>query len=222
MRPVRSTGRRAGRGSRKPQTLRRCGRRRSADTGNGFHGSEAKRAAPWAQAGGARGEGQGAAMPRKEHRHWSQEVTAHSDALDLEPDVFAKPSAEEIAESLKNSAESSSRRKGSAFQSAMSMLTFYINREGRIYPSRGSARSNPRKALCGDCSVERASGWLTWAWPARSPVCGISERPWRKEQNVAGGIAFSEKAESPCPIRPLTRRQALGRPPRRHRTPAPR
>ena len=73
-------------------------------------------------------------MARKKVRRWSQEVTAHSDALDLEPEVFANPDAEAIAESLKRSAESSARRKGSAFQSAMSMLTFYINRAGRNLP----------------------------------------------------------------------------------------
>ena len=74
-------------------------------------------------------------MPGKQKRHWSQDVTTKSDALDLEPEVFAKPSAEEIAQSLKQSAEASQRRKGSAFQSAMSMLTFYINRAGRNLPN---------------------------------------------------------------------------------------
>ena len=64
-------------------------------------------------------------------RHWSQNVTAHSTALDLEPEVFKKDDPHEIALSLKHSAERSRRRKGTAFQSAMSMLTFYINRAGR-------------------------------------------------------------------------------------------
>ena len=64
-------------------------------------------------------------------RHWSQKVTAHSNALDLDRDVFTKHDPHEIALSLKHSAEHSKRRKGTAFQSAMSMLTFYINRAGR-------------------------------------------------------------------------------------------
>ena len=64
-------------------------------------------------------------------RHWSQNVTAHSNALDLEQDVFTKHDPHEIALSLKRSAEHSKRRKGTAFQSAMSMLTFYINRAGQ-------------------------------------------------------------------------------------------
>jgi hypothetical protein len=58
-------------------------------------------------------------------------VTAHSNALDLDRDVFTKHDPHEIALSLKHSAEHSKRRKGTAFQSAMSMLTFYINRAGR-------------------------------------------------------------------------------------------
>jgi hypothetical protein len=70
-------------------------------------------------------------------RRWSAEVTAHSDALDLEPDVFEKENAGEVARSLKRSAEASDRRKSSPFRSAMSMLTFYINRAGRnLCPER--------------------------------------------------------------------------------------
>jgi Protein of unknown function (DUF3175) len=75
----------------------------------------------------------------KAHRSgkWSAEVTARSNALDLEPKVFEKESAQEIARSLKRSAETSDRRKSSAFRSAMSMLTFYINRAGRnLSPER--------------------------------------------------------------------------------------
>ncbi len=56
---------------------------------------------------------------------------AKSDALDLEPDIFKQRSARRIAESLKRSAERSARRKSSPFRSAMSMLTFYLNRGGR-------------------------------------------------------------------------------------------
>ena len=64
-------------------------------------------------------------------RHWSQNVTAHSNALDLDRNIFTNHDPHEIALSLKHSAEHSKRRKGTAFQSAMSMLTFYINRAGR-------------------------------------------------------------------------------------------
>ncbi|MFO1266155.1 MAG: DUF3175 domain-containing protein [Rubrivivax sp.] len=64
-------------------------------------------------------------------RRWSARVMRESDAFDLEPAVFRKDSAAEIARSLKRSAERSERRKSSPFRSAMSMLTFYINRGGR-------------------------------------------------------------------------------------------
>ena len=68
---------------------------------------------------------------RNEPRKWSAEVTEHSDALDLEPDVFESKNPKEIARSLKKSAEHSQRRKTGPFRSAMSMLTFYINRAGK-------------------------------------------------------------------------------------------
>lgn len=64
-----------------------------------------------------------------EHK-WSQEVTEHSDALDIEDSLFTHDDPREIAKSLKRSAEHSKRRKGTPLQSAMGMLTFYINRAG--------------------------------------------------------------------------------------------
>ena len=67
---------------------------------------------------------------------WSAGVTRHSDALDLEREVF-KRSPTTIARSLKRSAERSRRRKASPYQSAMSMLTFFINRAGKgLSPAR--------------------------------------------------------------------------------------
>lgn len=67
--------------------------------------------------------------PKKPVRRWSQQVTAHSDAMTLEPGVFQKgPKA--MAESIKRSADSSHRLKSTPFRSAMSMLTFYENRAG--------------------------------------------------------------------------------------------
>jgi hypothetical protein len=69
-------------------------------------------------------------------RKWSASVTRNSDALDLERKVFAKKTAAEIARSLKRSAERSRRRKSAPYRSAMSMLTFYINRAGKNLPKR--------------------------------------------------------------------------------------
>jgi hypothetical protein len=68
------------------------------------------------------------ARPKKK---WSAKVMERSDALDLEESVFKSTSARHIAQSLKRSAEASKRRKGTPYQSAMSMLNFYINRGGR-------------------------------------------------------------------------------------------
>ena len=64
-------------------------------------------------------------------RYWSAAVTRGSDALDLEPSTFGSRDPKRIARSLKRSADRSRRRKGTPFQSAMSMLNFYINRAGR-------------------------------------------------------------------------------------------
>ncbi len=68
------------------------------------------------------------------NRYWSGRVTRESNALDLESKVFSQKSPVKIAASLKRSAERSKRRKTSPFQSAMSMLTFYINRAGKNLP----------------------------------------------------------------------------------------
>lgn len=62
--------------------------------------------------------------------HWSQHVTETSDAMDLKPDVFKQHDPKAIARSLKASAEHSDRRKSDPYRSAMSMLTFYVNRAG--------------------------------------------------------------------------------------------
>ncbi len=64
-------------------------------------------------------------------RRWSADVTEHSHALDLEGDVFAQNDPKRIAKSLKRSAETSTNRKSDPFRSAMSMLSFYINRAGK-------------------------------------------------------------------------------------------
>jgi len=70
-------------------------------------------------------------MAEKPAKRWSQEVTEHSNALDLETGVFTLDSPKEIALSLKRSAEQSHRRKSDPYRSAISMLTFYINRAGK-------------------------------------------------------------------------------------------
>jgi hypothetical protein len=87
---------------------------------------------------------------------WSQDVTEHSDAMDLKDGVFKQRSAKKIADSLKHSAEASHRRKASPFQSAMSMLNFYINRAGtQLSKSRRQTLEKARDELRKDFGRER-------------------------------------------------------------------
>ena len=86
-------------------------------------------------------------MKRGAKRRWSREVTRRSNALDLEANVFKQSNPRRIALSLKRSAERSRRRKAGPYQSAMSMLNFYIN--------RGSGLSAKQKGV-----LERAKGEL--------------------------------------------------------------
>jgi hypothetical protein len=72
-----------------------------------------------------------ASRKRAKTKRWSQEVTEHSNALDLEQGLFTLKDPKKIAASLKRSAEASTRRKSRPYRSAMSMLTFYINRAGK-------------------------------------------------------------------------------------------
>jgi hypothetical protein len=94
----------------------------------------ARRNARKAGAGKAGATRQKSAARKASSKRWSQRVTRESDALNLERGVFKLTSPKQIAASLKRSAERSSRRKAGAYRSALSMLTFYINRAGRTLP----------------------------------------------------------------------------------------
>ncbi|BAN25625.1 DUF3175 domain-containing protein [Caballeronia insecticola] len=86
--------------------------------------------------------------PARNAHRWSHHVMETSDAMDIQRDIFKTGSAQEIADSLKRSSTRSTRRKGSPFQSAMSMLNFYINRAGRNLPkSRKSTLERAKKRL---------------------------------------------------------------------------
>jgi hypothetical protein len=78
-------------------------------------------------------------------KRWSQDVTEHSNALDLETGVFTLKDPKKIAASLKRSAETSRRRKADPFRSAMSMLVFYINRAGKNLSEEDRARLEKAK-----------------------------------------------------------------------------
>ena len=98
-------------------------------------------------------------MAAPKSKRWSQRVTETSDALDLERDVFTKGDSRAIARSLKNSAERSRRRKSDPYRSAMSMLTFYINRAGKNLPkerrNRLEAAKNELRKLYGKAEPGR-------------------------------------------------------------------
>jgi len=85
---------------------------------------------------------------RKHQTYWSQKITLTSNALDLEKGVFSWHNPRKIAASLKESAERSVRRKSSPFQSAMSMLNFYINRAGKnLKPRQKKILEQAKKEL---------------------------------------------------------------------------
>ncbi len=79
---------------------------------------------------------------------WSKRVLQRSDALDLEPGVFTQRSPRAIALSLKRSAQASRRRKAEPFRSAMSMLSFHINRSGKgLSPERRRVLNEAKQEL---------------------------------------------------------------------------
>lgn len=84
-------------------------------------------------------------MSEQKPSRWSQDVTAQSDALDLEKGVFTFKDPKRIAASLKRSAEASTRRKADPFRSAMSMLVFYMNRAGKNLSDDDRARLDAAK-----------------------------------------------------------------------------
>src|ERR1700744_5362361 len=89
--------------------------------------------------------GRKTATVRPSSKRWSQRITKESDALDLRRGVFTLRDPKRIAASLKRSAARSSRRKAGPYRSALSMLTFYINRAGRTLPKVQRERLNRAK-----------------------------------------------------------------------------
>ena len=112
---------------RKTARPRKTAARKSArkGAGKGVRATAARKAGPARRSSSSK-----QASPKR----WSQRVTRESDALDLQRGVFTLRDPKRIAASLKRSAESSSRRKTGAYRSALSMLTFYINRAGKTLP----------------------------------------------------------------------------------------
>ncbi len=92
-------------------------------------------------------------------RYWSAHVTETSDALDIAKGTFAKNDPKAIARELEHDAEKSNRRKSSPYRSAMSMLTFYINRAGKNLPaSRKKILKDAQQVLREEFGPQAASG----------------------------------------------------------------
>ena len=108
--------------------------------------------------------GEGAERPTpKRARRWSARVTRESNALDLDRGLFTWDDPKRIARSLKRSAERSRRRKADPYRSAMSMLTFYVNRAGKNLPASRkrilqNAKDELRKLYGKKPKVKRKAG----------------------------------------------------------------
>jgi hypothetical protein len=97
-------------------------------------------------------------MIRGAGKRWSKRVTEKSNALDLEEGVFSKSDPRAIARSLKRSADHSHRRKSDPYRSAMSMLTFYINRAGKQLSKSRQKRLEAAKDELRDLYGKRRKG----------------------------------------------------------------
>lgn len=128
-------------------------------------------------------------MPGAKTNRWSKRVMETSNALDLDPGVFKKESPREIAKLLKRSAERSKRRKAEPFRSAMSMLSFYINRAGKGLPQKQKDTLEKAKEELRDLyhRPERSAGKYLQA-PGRDATPG---RPSRKGRVIRDGRAKS-------------------------------
>lgn len=77
-------------------------------------------------------------------KKWVKEVQATSNAMDLPEGIFTQSSTI-IAQELKKAVLASDRTKGTKFQSAMSMLNYYINRAGKKLHPDDKARLEQAK-----------------------------------------------------------------------------
>lgn len=131
-------------------------------------------------------------------RRWSQGVTETSEALDLTPGVFGLHDPAAIARSLKASAEHSPRRKASPFRSAMSMLTFYINRGGRnvsrqplahLEAAKDSLRALFRAATTPQTPLSQLTGFLPCSPAGQRAGVSIAACPVRRLDDIHHGSA---------------------------------
>jgi hypothetical protein len=123
------------------------------------------------------------ASKRKTGKKWSQHVTETSDAMDVEKGTFASDDPEKIARAVEGDAERSSRRKSTPYRSAMSMLTFYINRGGKNLTAKHrkvleDAKDVLRAKFGPNSKSASKSGSATKKQSAKKP--GSTKRPAKK------------------------------------------
>jgi hypothetical protein len=111
-------------------------------------------------------------------KYWSARVTQTSDALDIPGGTFAKDDPKAIAHELERDAETSTRRKSSPYRSAMSMLTFYINRAGKNLPAaRKKILEDAKQVLREEFGPQSGAG----AQKKRAPKSGTAKKSARKK-----------------------------------------
>ena len=143
-------------------------------------------------------------MATKTKKKWSAKVTKTSDAMDLKKGVFKQSDPAKIARSVKASAARSKRKKGSTRQSAMSMLSFYINRAGKNL----SAAQKKKLEKAKDKLKKKDSGVQKKAPPARSNAAPrLALTPWAV---LVGSPAPHLKERSLCPLKSSSKTKIEG------------
>jgi hypothetical protein len=116
--------------------------------------------------------------PATGKKKWSARVTQTSDALDIAGGTFAQDDPKAIAHELERDAEKSTRRKSSPYRSAMSMLTFYINRAGKNLPAKRKKILEDAKQVLREEFGPKTAAKTARKQPARKKAAG--KKPARK------------------------------------------
>jgi hypothetical protein len=134
-------------------------------------------------------------MTRATAHKWSQQVTDHSNALDLKQGVFKLKDPKRIAASLKDSAEHSERRHSDPYRSAMSMLTFYINRAGAQLQPEDKSKLERRRKNCASC-ITSPNQARRRRWGARWRSRGVTSKVVRAVRPMRPSTTGSTRISS--------------------------
>jgi Protein of unknown function (DUF3175) len=123
--------------------------------------------------------------------YWSARVTQTSDALDIPGGTFAKDDPKAIARELERDAEKSARRKSSPYRSAMSMLTFYINRAGKNLPAaRKKILEDAKQVLREEFGPQSGAGTRT------KRTTGTAEKKAARKKTARKAVGRKKTARS--------------------------